>query len=178
MFEILIHDKDLAAFWEKMMTELQSWISEEKGDDKFYLRAASAAVNYFSSDFLGLIKEKEIPVAEILVDPENFAELVKMIVKKEISSRGAKDVLRYMVERGGDPSEIVKILELSQISDEKTLEEAAKKILSQNPDAVSGYKKGKIQILQFLVGQVMKETKGAGNPEIIKGVLTRLIGGV
>ena len=83
-----------------------------------------------------------------------------------------------MVEHGGDPSTIVKDKGLGQVSDEKILEEAAKKVLAQNPDAISDYKKGKTNVLQFLVGQVMKETKGAGNPEVIRALLTRLMEGV
>lgn len=176
LVEILVNDKDLSAFWEKVMSELMSWVSEE--DVTRSQEITTIAVNYFSSDLLGLIKEKEIPVSEILVNPEDFAELIKMIVNSEISSRAAKDVLRHMVEHGGDPSTIVKDKGLEQVSDEKFLEEAAKKILSQNPIAVADYKKGKIQVLQFLVGQVMKETKGAGNPEVIRILLTRLMGGV
>lgn len=177
LVEILVNDKDLAAFWEKVMSEIVNWLKEEMVESKLS-DATKIAVNYFSSDLLGLIKEKEIPVSEILVDPEDFAKLIKMIVNSEISSRAAKDVLRHMVEHGGDPSTIVKDKGLEQVSDEKSLEEAAKKVLSQNPDAVSDYKKGKTQVLQFLVGQVMKETKGAGNPEIIRTILTRLMGGV
>lgn len=177
LVEILVNDKDLSAFWEKVMSEIVNWLKEEKAEPKMP-DATKIAVNYFSSDLFGLIKEKEIPVVEILVHPEDFAELVKMIVNSEISSRTAKDVLRHMVEHGGDPSTIVKDKGLGQVSDEKSLEESAKKVLAQNPDAISDYKKGKTQVLQFLVGQVMKETKGAGNPEVVRTLLTRLIGGV
>ena len=176
LVEILVRDKDLSAFWEKTTSELKDWLKGES--EEKILKATSVAVNYFMSDFLGLIKEKEILVSEILVQPEEFAELIKMIVKNEISSRGAKDVLRFMVEHGGDPSTIVKDKGLGQVSDEKILEEAVKKVLAQNPDVVSDYKKGKTNVLQFLVGQVMKETKGAGNPEVIRILLTRLMEGV
>ena len=176
LVEILVRDKDLSAFWEKTTSELKDWLKGES--EEKILKATSVAVNYFMSDFLGLIKEKEILVSEILVQPEEFAELIKMIVKNEISSRGAKDVLRFMVEHGGDPSTIVKDKGLGQVSDEKILEEAVKKVLAQNPDVVSDYKKGKTNVLQFLVGQVMKETKGAGNPEVIRALLTRLMEGV
>ncbi len=196
--EILVGDRDLSSFWEKMISELKNWLEEEVahlsnppslkiregGQERESLEvervvgAFKTAVNYFSSDFIGLIKEKQIPISEILVQPENFAELIKMVTQNEISSRGAKDVLRYMVERGGDPSEIVKTLGFSQISDESALEEVAKKVLVQNPKAILDYKEGKIQILQFLVGQVMKETKGAGNPEIIRTLLLKIIGSV
>ena len=140
--------------------------------------ALKLAANYFTSDLLGLMKEKKISANELLVDPENFAELIKMIYKNEITSRVAKDVLRIMVEQGGDPSTIIESKGLKQVGNEKVLEEIAKKIISQNSKAVEDFKKGKQESLQFLVGQVMKETKGAANPEIIRGVLTKIIGGV
>ena len=173
LVETLVRDKNLAAFWEKMVSELQNWLEKEKIEESL-----KVAANYFTSDFLGLIKEKEIPISEILVQPEEFAELIKMIIRNEISSRAAKDVLRHMVEKGGDPSVIVKDLGLAQVSDEKTLEEVAKRILAQNPEAIADYKKGKTNALQFLVGQMIKETKGAGNPEVIRTLLTRLMVGV
>ena len=137
--------------------------------------ALKLAANYFISDLLGLIKEKQIPTGELLVEPENFAELIKMLFKKEITSRVAKDVLRHMVEEGGDPSTIVEEKGLGQVNDTSALEIAAKKIISANPNAVADYKKGKQQSLQFLVGQMMKETKGAANPDTIKEILMKLI---
>ena len=199
--DILIRDQALAAFWEKMASELREWVDSLETQQDFsrltlsagaptriqnlaefrsntYFEAAKLAVNYFISDLVGLIKEKQIPTGELLVDPENFAELIKMIYKKEITSRVAKDVLRHMVEQGGDPSTIVEEKGLKQMSDTGALEEIAKKIISANPNAIADYKKGKQQSLQFLVGQMMKETKGAANPETILEILTRIIGGV
>jgi len=195
LVETLIRERSLAAFWEKVISELREWLAEEGithpptpsikvregekggGLESFEL-AMKLASNYFTSDLLGLIKEKAIPPEELLITPENFAELIKMIHKKEITSRIAKDVLREMVEKGGDPSTIIESKGLKQIGDEKIVEEIAKKIISQNPKAIEDFKNGKQQSLQFLVGQIMKETKGTANPEIIRALLTKIIGGV
>ncbi len=174
LVETLIKERALAAFWEKIISELREWTQEE-GPKKFF-EAMKVAVNYFTSDFLGLIKEKEILPAELLMTPENFAELIKMIFKNEITSRVAKDVLREMVEKGGDPSTIIESRGLKQVGDEKIMEEIVKKIISQNPKAIEDFKKGKQQSLQFLVGQVMKETKGAANPDKIKEALKKILG--
>lgn len=168
--EILIKSRALSAFWEKAASELREWEPER------FIEALKLASNYITSDLLGLMKEKEISSAsELLVDPENFAELIKMIFKKEITSRVAKNVLREMIEKGGDPSTIIEFSGFKQAGDEKTLEEIVKKIISQNPKALEDYKKGKQQSLQFLVGQIMRETKGAANPEVIREVLTKLM---
>src|SRR3989344_5486833 len=176
LVETLVRERSLAAFWEKVISELRDWMGEE--NPKKFLEAMKVAVNYFTSDFLGLIKEKEIPPDELLMSPENFAELIKMIIKKEITSRVAKDVLRVMVEQGGDPSTWVEKMGLGQVSDSAQLEAIVKKVISENQKAVEDFKKGKQQSLQFLVGQVMKETKGAANPEVIRTLLTKIIGGV
>ncbi len=181
--EMLVREPTLGNFWEHVVSELKEWgtlvtampYSNSIGPWALE-KVIKLAANYFTSDLVGLIKEKEIPVSELLITPENFAELIKMVDKKEISSRAAKDVLRHMVEQGGDPSDIVRDKGLGQISDEGALAATIERIVAQNPNAITDYKAGKSNALQFLVGQVMKETKGAGNPEMIKQMLTRLLG--
>ncbi|MBI2021084.1 Asp-tRNA(Asn)/Glu-tRNA(Gln) amidotransferase subunit GatB [Candidatus Giovannonibacteria bacterium] len=173
--EILIRDRTLSAFWEGAVSELKQWLNDGKDENKFF-EASTLAVNYITVDLAGLMKDKEIPSAsDLLIDPENFAELIKMILNKEITSRVAKDVLREMVEKGGDPSNIIEEKGLKQMGDGAALEEIVKKIIEANTNAVADFKKGKQQSLQFLVGQVMKETKGAANPAIIKELLAKLI---
>ncbi len=172
--ETLVRERALASFWEKTVSELKEWLDVEKESDKF-VEAIRLAVNYFTSDLLGLMKEKEIVAYELLVEPENFAELIKMILNKEISSRVAKDILRHMTEAGGDPSVIVKDKGLEQVSDEGTLLEIIKKVVDANPKPVADFKAGKQQALQALIGQVMKETKGAANPAMIREILTKYL---
>ena len=126
-------------------------------------------------DLLGLMKEKELPVSELLITPENFSELIKMLGADTISSRAAKDILLEMLKTGEDPSVLAEKMNLNQISDESALEETAKKIIELNTEAVSDFKKGKPNALQFLVGQMMKETKGKANPQIAANLLTKLL---
>ncbi|MFN7088868.1 MAG: Asp-tRNA(Asn)/Glu-tRNA(Gln) amidotransferase subunit GatB, partial [Candidatus Paceibacteria bacterium] len=96
--EIMTRDKRIADFFEKTISELLEWVKEEK--DKQNL--INLGANYLLSDVLGIAKAKEIPFDELLLTPENFAELLKMMVKNEITSRTAKDVLLEMIEKGGD----------------------------------------------------------------------------
>ncbi len=167
---ILAPDPAMSDFFEKAVSELMEW-----SGDKNKKEAIKLAFNYLTSDLQGLVKEKELMFGEVLVTPENFSELIKMILENVISSRAAKDILRSMVEDGGDPSDIVKERGLTQISAEGALEEIAKKIISQNPPAVSDYRSGKENALQFLVGQVMRETKGSANPEVAREALLKLL---
>ena len=162
--EVLVQDKKFADYFEEIISELE--------DSKNIQLAA----NYFLTDFQSLIKEKMIDLKEILVSPENFAELIKLIGENQINSRVCKDVLRIMIERGGDPSIIIEEAGLEQISDESAINDLVERIIKENPIVIEDYKKGKETVLQFLVGQAMKITKGSINPKIFVNVLKQKIG--
>ncbi|OHA13110.1 MAG: glutaminyl-tRNA synthase (glutamine-hydrolyzing) subunit B [Candidatus Tagabacteria bacterium RIFCSPLOWO2_01_FULL_39_11] len=168
--DIFIRDKALADYFENIISEILAWEANEQKEKLIKL-----ASNYLLSDLQGILKEKSASFDDILITPENFAELMKMIAKNEISSRVAKDVLKVMFQKGGDPSEIIKNLGVSQISDKEELERIAKKIIEANPDAVLSYKQGRQNALQFLSGQIMKETRGKANPKIIQEILIKSI---
>ncbi len=166
--EFFINDKKFAGFFEAVVSELKSLDIECSERDLI-----SSAVNYLTSDLRSLVKEKMISFGEILLTPENFAELIGMISGGEITSRVGKDVLRTMVETGGDPSVIVDEKGLRQMGGEKEIEELADKIIKENPKEAEEYKNGKEALLQFLVGQGMKETKGSVNPKILGEILKK-----
>lgn len=142
-------------------------VAEKLEGDKEAIKITS---NYIASDLAGLIEDSTI---DLSVDA--FAKMIIMVRGGKISSRAAKDILKIMYEKGGDPEEIAKEKNLFQMSDESDLKELAQKIITENPDVVDSYKKGKEASLQFLIGQAMRETKGSANPEIIKKILQEKI---
>lgn len=168
--EIFITNKELGEYYEQIASELLAWFESEglKGDSK---ETARLAANYIISDLQKLMSEKSASVSDLLMTPENFAELIKMIYKKELSSRAAKDVLLEMFGTGKDPSQIVEDKGVAQVSDEGAIEKIVDEIIKNNPQAVEDYKKGKDASIQFLVGQVMKKTKGAVNPEVARAII-------
>ena len=122
-----------------------------------------------------LINEKGGSTAEIKITPENFGEILIYIAEDKISALAAKDVLAEMFRTGDDPSDIIERLGLWQLSDTNDLEDIASHIITENPKAVEDYKKGKDASLQFLVGQVMKESRGKANPKVVRGIMEKLL---
>lgn len=163
--EIFINNKDLSDYFEKTLSELKTLT---KGQEPGSL--TKTLVNYLTADLQGLLKEKYASVGDLLIKPEDFAELVALVAKNEISSRVAKDILRTMFEKGEDPHSIIKREGLEQVSETGELENIVKKIIEENPKPAEDFKKGKEAALQFLVGQVIKQTRGRANPEIIQKI--------
>lgn len=127
------------------------------------------AANYLSSDVAGwLAKDSE---RSLTLDAPSFAKLIRMTDEGSLSSRGAKDVLTRMLESGGDPEAIAKEDGLTQVSDTGALRAAVKAVIAREGGVAAEYKAGKAAVLQYLVGQAMKETRGAGNPGVIREIL-------
>ncbi|MDP2704103.1 MAG: Asp-tRNA(Asn)/Glu-tRNA(Gln) amidotransferase subunit GatB [bacterium] len=129
--------------------------------------------NYLTSDLFSIMKDRSVSFDDIKINPENFADLVALIAKGELSSRMAKDILLKMAETGEDPRAIMEREGIEQVSDEGAIKEAVKKVLDENKKAVTDYRGGNEKTLKFLVGQTMKELKGQGNPERIREILEK-----
>jgi aspartyl-tRNA(Asn)/glutamyl-tRNA(Gln) amidotransferase subunit B len=128
------------------------------------------AGNYFVSDLKGLAA-KSVDGLFGKVTSESFVELVRMAHAGDISSRGAKDTLLKLFEEGGSARAIAEANGFLQVSDTEALTKAVQEVISANPGPVEEYKAGKEANLQFLLGQSMKVTKGAGNPQILRELL-------
>lgn len=154
--ELFIIDKKLAEFFEKTVSF---------GAD------AKTSANFILSDIVSLTKEEgEIP------DAENFAKLVSMFNEDKLSSRAAKDILALMVKESDlDPEKYANDNNLIQKDNSDELKPILEKIISDNASVVEDYKNGKEAALQFLMGQVMKETRGSANPKKVMEMIKDLI---
>lgn len=110
----------------------------------------------------------EIP--DLSIKPERLVELVNLISEGKISGKIAKEILPE-IKKGKSPKEIIKEKGLEQVSDTGELEKIIKKVIDQNQDAVAKIKAGQTGVMGFLVGQVMKETKGKANPQVVNEIL-------
>ena len=133
--------------------------------------------NYMITDLQGLLGGADVDDDKFLITPENFAEFISMIERKEISSKIAKTILAEMFKTGGDPSQIIDEKNLHQMQDSGEIENIVKKIISENPKPVEDFKKGKESALQFLIGKIMAETKGRVNPQTSKDLILKELKG-
>ncbi len=137
--------------------------------DKF--KDPKTLANWVMGDFLGLLKAKGIPVQSSPVKPEGLAELLNLVENGTISGKIGKSVIGEMFESGKGAAEIVKEKGLVQISDTGALSGIIDKVVNSNPQSVTDFKAGKERAIGFLVGQVMKETKGQANPGLVNKLL-------
>lgn len=171
----LVKDKSLAAFFENVVSELEGWMEDSGKDvtEEGKNKAIKLAANYFLSDLISLMNESQSSIKEILITPENFAELIVLIYENKISSAAAKIVLKEMFSKGKDPSQIIDENNLSQVSDAGELEKIAEEVIRANPKPAEDFKSGKENALQFLVGQGMKAAKGRASPAVLQEILKR-----
>lgn len=132
------------------------------------------AANYLTSDVISGLSESERE--EIVFSVANFYKLIKLAETKAINSRVTKDILRELIEKDFDTEMVIKERGLLQASDTETLKPIVDELISEFPDVVNEYKAGKSSVLQFLVGQGMKKTKGTANPAMLLNLLKDSLG--
>ncbi len=135
-----------------------------------------AASNWVMGEVLRNMKERAIDIAAVPITPEALAGLIAIVEKGTISSTVAKDVFAKMYESGRAAAEIVAADGLAQISDTSSLEPIVRRVVDAHPDIIAEIKAGKDRKFQFLVGQVMKETRGKGDPKIVTDLMKAAIG--
>ncbi len=170
LVEIFVQNKDLGEYFEKVVSEFGPRLQREK-----ILALVKLTSNYLITDLQGLLKGNSVDSESFLITPENFAEFINLIQEGKISSKIAKMVLAEMFKTGADPSHIIEGKELVQITDEGEIEKTIKEIISKNPKAIEDYKKGKTNSFQFLIGQIMVQTKGKANPQTVSKLLNKIL---
>jgi len=130
-----------------------------------------AIFNWMMGDLMGHLKKDNREIHECLVKPEHLANLVRLIDQGEISGKMAKQVFEKLYETGEDPEALISQEDLRQISDEDQLTSVVNRVLESNPEKVEAYRAGKEGLLGFFMGQVMKETRGQANPQMVSQML-------
>ncbi len=136
---------------------------------------AKSIANWLMSDFSRMLNESSTELSDSLVKEENLAKLIKLIDKDVISSSIAKKVFTEMFETGKDAEVIVEEKGLMQITDTSAIEKIVIDVVDQNTQSVEDYLAGKDKAIGFLVGKIMKETKGKANPKIVNELLMKVL---
>jgi len=153
---VLVVNKTLSDFFDEMV---------KLGAD------AKLSANWLMGDVSGYLNAEQVEITETKLTPENLAGLVKLISDGTISSKIAKKVFNELVKNGGDPEKIVKEKGMVQISDPNVLLPIITEVLDNNPQSIEDFKNGKDRAIGFLVGQIMKATKGQANPPMVNKLL-------
>ena len=110
-------------------------------------------------------------IGQARVTPKALSQLIDLVDDNTLSGKMAKEVFQEMYDTGKDPAAIVKEKGLSQITDTDEISTVVDEVMNQNPQAVEDFRSGKAQALGFLVGQVMKATRGKANPAKVNQLL-------
>ncbi|MFA5142854.1 MAG: Asp-tRNA(Asn)/Glu-tRNA(Gln) amidotransferase subunit GatB [Candidatus Omnitrophota bacterium] len=137
---------------------------------------AKVAANWIMGDVMAAINAKNADIRELALAPAALAALLKMIDSGAISGKMAKDILAEAIETGAGPEDIVKEKGLAQISDTAAIEAVVRNVLVKEAKSVSDYKGGKKAAFGFLVGQIMRETRGKANPALVNEILKKNLG--
>ncbi|HQO78055.1 MAG TPA: Asp-tRNA(Asn)/Glu-tRNA(Gln) amidotransferase GatCAB subunit B, partial [Thermodesulfobacteriota bacterium] len=127
--------------------------------------------NWIMSEMLRLLNQDNRDIDQSPVTPAQLAALLMLMEKGTISGKIAKQVFETMYETGASAEEIVARQGLEQVSDTSALRAVIDRVLADNPDSVEKYRQGKTKVFGFFVGQVMKETRGKANPELVNQIL-------
>ncbi|MCH4097822.1 MAG: hypothetical protein LKF08_01575 [Pediococcus pentosaceus] len=126
--------------------------------------------NYLMGDVNAYLNDQKVDLQETKLTPEHLASMVKMITDETISSKMAKKVFKAITQ-GEEPTSWVKAKGLVQLSDPAVLKPMIVEIVDNNEQSVADFKNGKDRAVGFLVGQIMKQTKGQANPKVVNKIL-------
>ena len=129
------------------------------------------ASNLLLGDISAYLNKKDIQINDTKLTKEKFLDLIKQYEDNKITSKNLKEILEIILESNKTIEEIMKENGIENINDDSEIREIIKKIIKNNPDSVNDYKNGHDRAIKFLMGQVMKETKGKVNPKIANEIL-------
>ena len=159
---ILTADKDVSDWFETAMKHTKN---------------AKAVSNFIMGEMMRLLSEHEVSIAESKVTPQKLAEIIALIDANTISTSAGKQVFETIFIEGGEPKQIVEEKGMAQVSDDSALEGWADEAIAGNPKSVEEYRGGKQGAINFLMGQVMKASKGKANPGAVMQVLKQKLDG-
>ncbi len=175
---------DWADYAEQVMGELGGWLeaTDDSGKSGGELlaenkkRFAKLAGGWLTSKLAGLMAERGLHRPDEHISAEDFAEFLHLVEAGEINSSNALKLLTLMLDTGADPSQLMETHDLGQNMDESALAEVVSRIVRENPDQVTQVRAGKMGVLKWFVGGIMKATEGKANPAKAEDMVKKEIG--
>ncbi|WP_128895792.1 Asp-tRNA(Asn)/Glu-tRNA(Gln) amidotransferase subunit GatB [Longirhabdus pacifica] len=151
------------------------WLADFFEESLKYTKDAKAVSNWMMGELLGYVNANNLELSKLIITGKGLGEMINLIEKGTISSKIAKQVFKDMLETGKQPQQIVEEKGLVQISDEGAIKSIVEQVVAANPKSVEDFKNGKDRAVGFLVGQVMKETKGKANPGLVNKIIKQCL---
>jgi aspartyl-tRNA(Asn)/glutamyl-tRNA(Gln) amidotransferase subunit B len=170
--DLLLDSRTLASYFENCVS-----ILTEHSDSSDLQKQAKTVSNWLLGDYSKMLNATNTRIENARASPKHLADMINLIGKGAISGPAAKAVFEEMFQTGKTATAIVAEKGLSQISDDTEIENAIEQVIAKNAQAVADYKSGKHQSFGFLIGQVMKATKGRANPGLANKILLEKLGG-
>ncbi len=146
--------------------ELSKFLETVKNDSN-----PIVAANLLTGEILSYLNKKECSFSSLEIGKERFVRLAAMVEKKELSSSQLKEFLKVFLETKKDPEEIKKELHMEQITDNSELLSLVKQVIEENPNSILDFKNGLDRATKYLMGQIMKASKGKANPQMVSALL-------
>jgi aspartyl-tRNA(Asn)/glutamyl-tRNA(Gln) amidotransferase subunit B len=159
--DILTQEKNLSEYFEGV-------VKVYNGDPK-------KVSNWIMNDILRILNEKNLHADQLKLTPVYLAELMKMIDAGKINTSTGKSLLEKIEASGKSPTAIVEAEGLGLVSDDAAIRKACEEVISESPNEVNSYKGGKVTLIGWFVGQVMKKMRGKADPQITRKILDELI---
>jgi len=137
--------------------------------------SAKTIANWLTGELLKAVSDQKLNWKQVTEAKEQLITLAKMVAENKLSSTGAKELLLEVITDKTDPETIAKERDLLQVSDESAIEKIVAEVLAKNEKATDELRKGEIKVLGFLVGQVMKHSKGQANPALAQKIIKQLL---
>ena len=151
----LISDKELNDYFSSLITKTNPVILS----------------NLLTTDVLGYLNKNFVKLNQMKLTSKNLIDLINKIDEKVLSSKQSKEILNYLLDNGGEVDDVCNKLNIKLINDDNELISIVKEILNNNPESINDFKNGKNRAIKYLMGQIMKETKGQANPAKVNEIL-------
>jgi aspartyl-tRNA(Asn)/glutamyl-tRNA(Gln) amidotransferase subunit B len=137
---------------------------------------AKTCSNFIMGELMRLLNEREVELADTKLTPESLAGLVMLFNGKKVNNQGAKAIFEKIFDEGGDPAAIAQVEDLVVVA-EDVIAPLIEQVIQEHSGPVADFKSGKAAALQFLVGQVMRLSRGKANPQAVSEELARKLSG-